>query len=645
MRACLAPLLVASSALSWADDTAVVGLGWGPLGYELPAVGSYRLSDLGPAPDGEVVMSSGESSSLHNLFDEHISLLSFMYSSCNDVNGCPLSAHVLHTIKSQMQDDPELADSLKLISMSFDPEYDTPEKLRLYESGYQLSESVGDWSFVTTRSDEQLTPILTAYRQEIVRHATQTPTGADEISHLLRVYLIDSSKRIRNIYSVSFLHADILLNDVRTLIEERITEQSTSFSDATDPSAEGLAASTVARSNLSRPGDSKAGYDSASYHTNSLSLNSRQGTPADLLEIAMNPPLGLPPTPIPADNPMTEAGISLGRKLFYDRRLSINDTFSCASCHIPEQGFTSNELATAVGVEGRTVRRNSLSIYNVAHASRLFYDGREENLEQQVWNPFLARNEMANPSIGYVLQKLRSFEDYDGLFEAAYDGRGPGMETVGMALASYERTLLSADSPFDRWYFKKEQSAISDQAQQGFDLFKGKAGCVACHSIGQDSALFSNYQLHNTGLGYLNSYGNALPSQKVQIAPGLTIDVDNSLIEAISETPPADLGLYEVTEDPDDRWKYRTPSLRNVAITAPYMHTGQFQTLTEVVEFYNAGGVPHPELDPLMRPLGLSSEEIEALVAFMATLTGSNTDELVSDAFAAPIGDPGVVAQ
>lgn len=623
-----------------ADDPAVVGLGYGPLGYDLPAVGSYHLSDLGPAPDGQVVTSTDETTSLHALFDGHVSLLSFMYSSCIDANGCPLSAHVLHKIKSQMQEDAELADRLKLFSMSFDPDYDTPEKMKLYESGYQLSGSEGDWSFITTRSSEQLAPILSAYRQDIVRLTALTPTGANEISHLLRVYLVDAKNNIRNIYSVSFLHADILINDVRTLLAEQSQQPEQPVSDTAPDSA--VPVVTVAKSDLSRPGDSKSGYESADYQTDSLSLESRVGSSSDLLATVLNPPLGLPATPIPESNPITRASISLGRKLFYDRRLSINDTFSCASCHIPEQGFTSNELATAVGVEGRTVRRNSLSIYNVAHAPRLFYDGREDTLEQQVWNPFLARNEMANPSIGYVLRKLRSFEDYDGLFEAAFNGRGAGMETVGMAIASYERTLLSGNSPFDRWFFDQQESAISEQAKEGFRLFNGKAACVACHSLGQSSALFSDYQLHNTGLGFLNSFGNTLPKQRVQIAPGLTVDVDSSLIEVISEKPPADLGLYEITEDPADRWKYRTPSLRNVALTAPYMHSGQFQTLNEVMEFYNAGGVPHAELDPLMRPLDLSPEEIAAVIAFLVSLTGSNTDELVSDAFAAPIGDPGV---
>lgn len=163
------------------------------------------------------------------------------------------------------------------------------------------------------------------------------------------------------------------------------------------------------------------------------------------------------------NEPVTKAQIKLGRRLFYDRRLSFNETFSCAMCHIPEQGFTSNELSTAVGVEGRSVRRNSPTIYNVAYVSRLFHDARESTLEQQVWGPLLARNEMANPSVGHVIDKIESLAAYDGLFETAFAGKKPGMETIGAALAAYQRSLVSANSPFDRWFYANEPGALSEQ--------------------------------------------------------------------------------------------------------------------------------------------------------------------------------------
>jgi cytochrome c peroxidase len=387
------------------------------------------------------------------------------------------------------------------------------------------------------------------------------------------------------------------------------------------------------------PGDNRTGYETPDYESHSISLLQRKGEAADLMAVLKSPPLGLPFIPVPPDNPVTYAKVQLGRKLFFDRRLSLNGTMSCGMCHIPEQGFTNNELATAVGIEGRTVRRNAPTIYNVAYFSHIFDDGREIRLEYQIWQPILASNEMANPSIGDVIEKIRSLPDYRGLFEIAFDGRGPGIETIGMAIASYERTLVSGDSPFDRWYFGQDQKALSESARQGFRLFKGKAGCAACHTIGKDYALFTDDAFHNTGLGWQVSVGGDPPEVQVQIAPGLKVPVPRSVVNSVGERPPSDLGRYEVTQDPADRWRYKTPTLRNVALTAPYMHNGTFGTLREVVEFYNRGGVPNPLLDPLIRPLGLTNEETAQIVVFLESLTGDNVEILVRDAFAAPIGD------
>ena len=387
------------------------------------------------------------------------------------------------------------------------------------------------------------------------------------------------------------------------------------------------------------PGDNRTGYEAPDYESRSISLLQRKGEASDLLIVLKAPPLGLPPIPVPQDNPVTHAKVQLGRKLFFDRRLSLNQTMSCGMCHIPEQGFTNNELATAVGIEGRTVRRNAPTIYNVAYFAHIFDDGREIRLEYQIWQPILAFNEMANPSIGYVIEKIGSLPDYAGLFETAFDGRGPGIETIGMAIASYERMLVSGDSPFDRWYFGQDQKALGESARQGFRLFKGKAGCAACHTIGEDYALFTDDAFHNTGLGWQASVGGGPSEVQVQIAPGIKVPVPQSVINSVAERPPSDLGRYEVTQDPADRWRYKTPTLRNIALTAPYMHNGAFGTLRQVVEFYNRGGVPNPLLDPLIRPLGLTHEEMDHLVAFLESLTGDNVEVLVRDAFAAPIGD------
>lgn len=606
-----------------AADTLPPAPGYGALGYQPPPPGSYRLPPLGEAGDGEVLDEGGRTRRLHELFGGRVVVLSFIYSSCSDVNGCPLSTTVLNRIKQGMDRDPELAAGLRLISLSFDPDHDTPEVMRAYGASLVGDDDAGRWRFLTAASEQALAPILEGYGQVVQKRFDEQGKASAGFSHILRVFLIDRQRRIRNIYSVAFLHADLILNDVRTLLRETV----------------GPADRPVSAQPPPRAGDDKTGYERGDYRTRSLSLTGRRGQPADLLALVRRPPLGLPPVPVPADNPLTAEKVALGRKLFYDRRLSLNDTFSCAMCHMPEQGFTSNELATAVGIEGRTVRRNSPTLYNVAYNRRLFHDAREGSLEQQVWAPLLARNEMGNPAIGWLLDKIRALSDYDGLFEAAFAGQGPGMETLGMAIASYERTLVSANSPFDRWYYGGEQDALSEAARRGFALFTGRAGCSACHLVGPDSALFTDHGVHNTGIGYRASMGGQPKRRRVLVAPGVYLDVDAQAIASVSERPPSDLGRYEITQDPGDRWRYKTPGLRNVSLTAPYMHDGSLATLDDVVAFYDQGGVPNEVLDPLIRPLGLSERERSQLVAFLESLTGDNVDVLVADAFAAPIGD------
>jgi cytochrome c peroxidase len=393
-------------------------------------------------------------------------------------------------------------------------------------------------------------------------------------------------------------------------------------------------------------GDDKSGYETTGYTTNSRAITTRQGEKADLMRVVNNPPLGLPKIPQPVNNPLTEEKIDLGRKLFFDRRLSLNDTFSCAMCHIPEQGFTSYEVEKAVGLEGRSNRRNAPTIYNVAYLDRLFHDGRETSLENQIWGPLLAHNEMAMTSFGHVLQKLDTLKEYDGLFEAAFEGRGADILTLGRAIASYQRVLVSGNSAFDRWYFGNETKAITDQAIRGFDIFKNKGQCITCHTVGEKTALFTDKLVHNTGLGFKRAMVEEPEKERMLIAPGTYAYVVKSKKDLVGLPRMADVGVYEVTQDPDDRWKYRTPTLRNVAITAPYMHDGSMHNLTEVIAFYNQGGVlenekgfPNVTQSPLIKPLGLTESEVKDLVAFMMTLTGDNVVEIISDAFATPVGD------
>lgn len=605
-----------------ANTETTLAPGYKELGFELPAPASYALPSLGPAADGRVLNSDGKALNLHQLFGDKLVLLSFIYATCSDVNGCPLATAVFHKIQRRLAKEPALASQLRLITLSFNPEHDTPEMMAQY--GKSFGKEL-EWQFLTTASEQDIEPILAAYDQSAQKDYDADGKFTGTFSHILRVYLIDRDRRIRNIYTVSFLHPDTLINDIRTLLlEKRVGAIKTAQQDGTVQT---------------RAGDDKSGYESPDYATRSLALAERTGRRADLIGYAKKPPLGLPPVPVPKNDALTAARIELGRKLFYDRRLSLNNTFSCAMCHVPEQGFANNEQATAVGIEGRTVRRNSPTLYNAGYYRRLFHDGREFTLEQQVWGPLLAHNEMGAPSVGYVVEKVKGLPDYAGLFEKSY-GRSASMETIGMAIASYERTLNSADSPFDRWRFGKQDLALSDAAKQGFALFTGKAGCSSCHSIDDKYALFTDNDLHNTGIGFRAAMGDATASRKVQAAPGVTLELDPALLASVSETKPSDLGLYEITQNPADRWKYRTPTLRNIALTAPYMHDGSLATLKDVVRFYNQGGAPNENLDPRIKPLSLTDEEENALVEFLGALTGSNVHDLVSDAYAAPVGDP-----
>lgn len=346
--------------------------------------------------------------------------------------------------------------------------------------------------------------------------------------------------------------------------------------------------------------------------------------------------LGLPEMEHPKDNPPTNEKVSLGRKLFMDRRLSHNDTISCAMCHVPEQGFTVNELATAVGIEGRTNRRNAPTILNVGYLKTLFHDGREYSLENQVIGPLVAFNEMGNPSVGHAIEKIHQLPDYQGMFEAVF-GEPANLERFSQAIAAYERTLISGNSKFDQWYYGKNEKALNQTEINGFKVFMGKGKCVTCHSISEKSALFTDQSFHNTGIGWArnNAVINDIHETKtfpVRLAPGIVVHVEHHHLDKATERPQNDVGRFEITENPKDSWSYKTPSIRNVALTAPYMHDGSLSTLEQVVEFYNKGGEENPYKDPLLQALNLSAEEVKALVSFMKALTGANAKQLEQEA-------------
>ncbi len=331
---------------------------------------------------------------------------------------------------------------------------------------------------------------------------------------------------------------------------------------------------------------------------------------------AIEPPLGLPP--VPAEVTGTPAMRRLGEKLFFDRSLSANGTLSCAMCHIPAQGLASNQSALSIGMEGRTLRRNAPSLYNVVFKKFLFHDGRETDLAAQVWGPLLAADEMGNSGIGPLIARLRADADYEPLFEAAFPGEGATMMTLGRAIAAYEASFLRGGGRFDRAIYGGERVALTPEEWRGYELFIGKAGCAACHVIGAETALFTDQSWHNTGVGFQS--GPAGGKRLVQLAPGVLQNVDLAAVGLAQTGAPNDIGRFEITNAPADRWAYTTPMLRGVSESSPYMHDGSLRTLAEVVGFYDRGGGANPSLDPKIRPLDLTAEEKAAIVAFLEAL-------------------------
>ncbi|HYG97978.1 MAG TPA: cytochrome c peroxidase [Terriglobales bacterium] len=308
--------------------------------------------------------------------------------------------------------------------------------------------------------------------------------------------------------------------------------------------------------------------------------------------ISINAPLGLPPVPVPADNPPTAETIALGRRLYYDPVLSVDNSTSCASCHAPAAGFA-DPRKVSVGVGGKVGTRNSPPVANAAYYVTQFWDGRERTLEKQAEGPVTNPVEMAHTLKG-VEEVLNRDPSYREDFAKAF---GPGRITYNMvekAIASFERTVLMANSPFDRWFYGHDEQAISESAKRGFEVFRrvDKGNCASCHTFNETDALFTDNQFHNIGVG-------------------------------VRDESPTDLGRYEVTKVDADRGAFKTPTMRNIALTAPYMHDGSLRTLKEVVDFYVGGGNSNPFLDPKIKALDfLTGQERADLVAFMVSLTG-----------------------
>jgi len=288
-------------------------------------------------------------------------------------------------------------------------------------------------------------------------------------------------------------------------------------------------------------------------------------------------PLGLLPPKAPADNPYTKEKAELGKQLYFDPRLSRDNTVSCATCHDPKKGWSNGE-AVATGIGGQKGGRSAPSIINAAYYPLQFWDGRAVGLEGQALGPIQNPIEMGM-TLEELVVKLNGIEGYRKQFQKVF-GTDVTAENVAKAIACFERTILSGNAPYDR--FKAgDKTALSEQAQRGMKLFFGKANCSSCHS----GPAFTDLGFHNLGIGT----GHAQP----------------------------DLGRFEHSKIEGDKHAFKTPSLREIKHTAPYMHDGSLKTLREVVEYYNRGGEPNPYIDEEIFELKLTNEEIDDLVRFL----------------------------
>jgi len=284
---------------------------------------------------------------------------------------------------------------------------------------------------------------------------------------------------------------------------------------------------------------------------------------------------------IPPDNPLTAEKIALGYLLYFDERLSLDGTVSCATCHHPDMGWA-DQAKVSTGIKGQKGTRSAPTVINATYMLSQFWDGREPTLEEQAKGPLINPIEMGNPNHELVVERVKKIPGYQPLFQKAF-GKGPNIDNVAKAIASFERTVLGGNSKFDK-YQNGNKSALNESETRGFELFFGKANCTKCH-VGSN---FSDSQFHNLGVGI--------------------------------NRPDPDLGRFTETKNPEDWGAFKTPTIRDITQTAPYMHDGSEATLEEVVEFYDKGGEPNKNLDRQIKPLHLSEQEKKDLVAFMKAL-------------------------
>lgn len=346
-----------------------------------------------------------------------------------------------------------------------------------------------------------------------------------------------------------------------------------------------------------------------------------------LLKLAI--PLGLPADTwsyyVPRTNPMTAAKVELGRKLFFDARLSADGKISCASCHDPKLAF-GDAKPVAEGISGKVGSRNSPSLLNAMFYPNQFWDGRAEGLEDQAIQPLTNPIEMGNASYDQVVARLKTLPEYRAEFLSVFGGEVT-IARIGQAISAYERTLVSGDSPFDR-FNAGDQSAMSDAAKRGLTVFRGRGRCSRCHSFSEALPFFTDFQYHNTGVAM-----NDPRYDKLSRIAFDAVDTEQAkeVIDRLAQQPGGEeLGRVRFSYVVFDIGAFRTPTLRNIALTAPYFHDGSARTLADVVKFYNEGGKLNVAREWDLAPLALTDQEQRDLVAFLESLTGKLPENVVS---------------
>lgn len=319
---------------------------------------------------------------------------------------------------------------------------------------------------------------------------------------------------------------------------------------------------------------------------------------------------------IPQDNALTPERVELGRKLYFDTRLSEDNTVSCATCHDVTRGFT-DQRPVAEGIGGQFGKRNSPTVLNAALLQSMFWDGRSPSLDHQATQPILNPVEMGMPDEAAAMKAISGDPEYQEAFKKAY-GREMNYEDLGRAIGAFERTLIFMDSPF-RKFLGGDSQAISPDAVAGWELFNGKARCMTCHPMNPSNPLGTDNRFHNVGV---SARHQDFESLAVQALKALREDASEQRLDELAVgTDLSELGRFMVTHNRADIGSFRTPLILNIGITGPYMHDGSLATLWDVIDHYNKGGEANPFLDGGIEPLALTEQEIDQLVAFLFTLT------------------------